>query len=266
MFEESQDEHVELEESLLSDNIQFEDINQQFESDVLPTIDNQSSLIPGIIGGLPSNEPLSNKLIQEKTNPIRLVRGKHSLTVTMSRTKHRTSLQRTNSRNSHRNLHRRFSTIACEKHTLLHARCPSNCCDRRPAKPRLKKRKSEKEKQKIENQKIDNQKIENQKIENQIDQVHEPSSVEQDINISLQSQPDSIEDSINFEGKPSFQSRRTKIKSKANSPRKYLPSACERHKGLHTRCPSNCMDRLKRDSLSEIFPEEELQPLENNFL
>jgi len=55
---------------------------------------------------------------------------------------------------------------------------------------------------------------------------------------------------------------RRKVKRNSNGGRigrKYLPQACERHKLLHARCPSNCPDRILRDSVSTQSDEEQIQ-------
>jgi hypothetical protein len=38
------------------------------------------------------------------------------------------------------------------------------------------------------------------------------------------------------------------VNNKSRTGRKYLPSACDRHKLLHAKCPANCPDRLRRDA------------------
>lgn len=57
--------------------------------------------------------------------------------------KRRSSRNQVKSRSHNRN-HRvhNNSTIACERHTILHARCPQNCPDRRPARPHPRSKKS----------------------------------------------------------------------------------------------------------------------------
>jgi len=42
--------------------------------------------------------------------------------------------------------------------------------------------------------------------------------------------------------------KKPRTSAKRTAGRKYLPSACERHKLLHAKCPANCPDRLKRDA------------------
>jgi len=74
-----------------------------------------------------------------------------------------------------------------------------------------------------------------------------------------------LEDDVEFEGQESgaykykgqspsktVQKSRGKYVGRGKVRSKYLPQACERHKLLHARCPANCPDRLKRDSLRTI--------------
>jgi len=74
-----------------------------------------------------------------------------------------------------------------------------------------------------------------------------------------------LEDDVEFEGQESgaykykgqeqsktVQKNRGKYVGRGKVRSKYLPQACDRHKLLHARCPANCPDRLKRDSLGSI--------------
>jgi len=74
-----------------------------------------------------------------------------------------------------------------------------------------------------------------------------------------------LEDDVEFEGQESgaykykgqsqsktVQKNRGKYMGRGKVRSKYLPQACDRHKLLHARCPANCPDRLKRDSLRPI--------------
>lgn len=124
-----------------------------------------------------------------------------------------------------------YATIACEYHTQLHARCPPNCPERRPARPhpRSKKAKNVEEQPKHET----------------------PRSSDSEIFPIL----DEDEDYEESDSKSGRLSASKKARSKKNSPsrnvgragRKYLPQACDRHKLLHAKCPANCPDRIARD-------------------
>jgi len=106
-------------------------------------------------------------------------------------------------------------TIACEYHNSLHARCPSNCPDRRPSKIR-----SDKVKDTVESKR------------------YKKSSDESSSGSDSDSKP-----------RDSIKKKKTSKKGlNSRVGRKYLPQACERHKLLHARCPANCPDRMARDT------------------
>jgi hypothetical protein len=117
---------------------------------------------------------------------------------------------------------RRYTnTVACARHTLLHARCPPNCNERRPAKPhpRAKKYKlDEEEEEEVEKLRLDFERKE-----------HEHKKMK-------------------LKGKRSLKKSNNSSTRPGRTGRKYLPQACERHKLLHARCPANCPDRIARDA------------------
>jgi len=127
-----------------------------------------------------------------------------------------------------RNSSRRTSaSVACEKHTALHARCPSNCPDRRPASSSRSK--------KTRDPVVDDDDPSPDFMEQE-----DEFDVEEDQLYNEQLTPKSSRRKSDASRKTSKTSRRTG--------RKYLPQACERHKLLHAKCPANCPDRLKRDA------------------
>jgi len=125
-----------------------------------------------------------------------------------------------------------FATIACEYHTQLHARCPPNCPERRPARPHPRSKKAK-------------------NVEEQPKRHETPRSSDSEISPIL----DEDEDYEESDSKSGRLSASKKARSKKNSPsrsvgrtgRKYLPQACDRHKLLHAKCPANCPDRIARD-------------------
>jgi hypothetical protein len=127
-----------------------------------------------------------------------------------------------------------FATIACEYHTQLHARCPPNCPERRPARPHPRSKKAKLVEDFEEPKKQDT-----------------PRSSDSEIPMIL----DEDEDYEESDSKSSRLSASQKARSKKNNAvrsvgrtgRKYLPQACDRHKLLHAKCPANCPDRIARD-------------------
>jgi hypothetical protein len=128
-----------------------------------------------------------------------------------------------------------FATIACEYHTQLHARCPPNCSERRPARPHPRSKKSKS----VEEDFVVPKKQDT------------PRSSDSEIPLIL----DEDEDYEESDSKSSrLSSKKSRSNKKNTSPRsvgrtgrKYLPQACDRHKLLHAKCPANCPDRIARD-------------------
>lgn len=148
-------------------------------------------------------------------------------------------------------------TVACERHTIAHMRCPPHCPERRPSSRRATTKDS----------------FGNDCDLEDYDQANlSPSSNIEDFS-PKSCDSDSIEDDDDFQVETTFlvnlnqmvteipkspriqlraltakDSKQDKKKAPRKGPRKYLPQACERHKLLHAKCPANCPDRIKRDS------------------
>jgi len=129
-----------------------------------------------------------------------------------------------------------FATIACEFHTQLHARCPPNCPERRPARPHPRSKK-----------------VKNGGDFEETKKHETPRSSDTEMPMLPFEEDEDYEES---DSKSSIRpSASKKVRSKKVSPsrsagrtgRKYLPQACDRHKLLHAKCPANCPDRLARD-------------------
>jgi len=104
-----------------------------------------------------------------------------------------------------------ITTMACEKHTALHARCPPNCVDRRTVEVINKSKKRS---------------------------LKSDDSESEDFTLSP----------ATSRKRDASRPKSTKSSSKGRTGRKYLPQACDRHKMLHAKCPANCPDRIKRDA------------------
>lgn len=126
-----------------------------------------------------------------------------------------------------------LNTIACEYHTILHARCPPNCPDRRPARPHSRTKFADPSSKAIE---------EEQMWEKESEMIQD--EVYDSMDDSL---PEDLETSHDMTESSEMKSNSSKRKGK-----KYLASACERHKLLHSRCPINCPDRVKGDRVSAV--------------
>jgi len=114
---------------------------------------------------------------------------------------------------------KRCQTIACEFHTVLHARCPANCPDRRPSRTKEIVR------------------------ETSTRVIKKPRRNDESSSSDSESESERAQDGKKYK----------KIKSRkfigSRVGRKYLPQACENHKLLHARCPANCPDRIARDAV-----------------
>jgi len=133
---------------------------------------------------------------------------------------------------------RRYTnTVACSRHTLLHARCPPNCSERRPAKPHPRSKKY----------KLDEEDFER---EEEVEQLQLSAELER---------KESSENRKIKKGKRMMKKSNSSSARPGRTGRKYLPQACERHKLLHARCPANCPDRIARDAESvrkKVSPQE----------
>jgi len=137
-------------------------------------------------------------------------------------------------------LKRRFhgtplATIACEYHTQLHARCPPNCPERRPARPHPRSKKAKMFQEFVEPKKQDT-----------------PRSSDSEILPLILDEDEDYEESDSKSSrlsasKKSRSKKNTSSRSVGRTGRKYLPQACDRHKLLHAKCPANCPDRIARD-------------------
>jgi len=160
------------------------------------------------------------------------------------------------------------STIACERHTILHARCPPNCSGRRPARPhpRSKRRdSSDQEEQSPPPQPLQQEEAVIISVPQRRSTVKEDDyfysfSSDEEFTIMPNS---SMKKASSRSSKPLPQgdtapikrinsAKTNSIRNRSNgtngrSSRKYLPSACDRHKILHARCPANCPERIARD-------------------
>jgi hypothetical protein len=127
-----------------------------------------------------------------------------------------------------------FTTIACEFHTQLHARCPPNCPERRPARPHPRSKKSKVE-EFVEPKKQDTPRSSDSEI---------PIILDEDEDYE---ESDSKSSRLSSSSKKSRSKKNTPSRSIGRTGRKYLPQACDRHKLLHAKCPANCPDRIARD-------------------
>lgn len=130
-----------------------------------------------------------------------------------------------------------FATIACEYHTQLHARCPPNCPERRPARPHPRSKKSQ---------------LVEEEYEDQPKKQDTPRSSDSEIPLILDEDEDYEESDSKFSRLSSSKKSRSNKKNPSSrsvgrTGRKYLPQACDRHKLLHAKCPANCPDRIARD-------------------
>lgn len=134
-----------------------------------------------------------------------------------------------------------FATIACEYHTQLHARCPPNCPERRPARPHPRSKKA----------KLVPEDYEEPIHETPLKKPETPRHSDSEILMILDEDEDYEEsDSKSSRLSSSKKSRSKKAnasRSVGRTGRKYLPQACDRHKLLHAKCPANCPDRIARD-------------------
>jgi hypothetical protein len=130
-----------------------------------------------------------------------------------------------------------FATIACEYHTQLHARCPPNCPERRPARPhpRSKKAKVVEEDFVVEQKKQDTLRSSDSEM---------PLFLDEDEDYE---ESDSKSSHLSSSKKSRSNKKNPSSRSAGRTGRKYLPQACDRHKLLHAKCPANCPDRLARD-------------------
>jgi len=132
-----------------------------------------------------------------------------------------------------------FATIACEYHTQLHARCPPNCSERRPARPhpRSKKAKVVEEDFFVEPKKQETFRSSDSEM---------PIYLEEDEDYE-ESDSKSSRLPSSKKSRPNKKNNSSSSRSAGRTGRKYLPQACDRHKLLHAKCPANCPDRLARD-------------------
>jgi len=148
------------------------------------------------------------------------------------------------------------TTVACERHTSLHARCPPHCADRRPVGARPKK---SPEMEAFDNliglmraedmspsyEDWDQSLSESDRvwISTYADQLPKSARIQQK---KLQAS-----ETISVAAVPAELKKSPKVqRANPKGGRKYLPQACERHKMLHAKCPANCPDRLRRDATS----------------
>jgi hypothetical protein len=116
-----------------------------------------------------------------------------------------------------------LTSLACDKHTSLHARCPPNCPERRTVEIPVSKGK---------------------RNSNYFDDVSNYELAEDAVQNDLYKDSDFVPSRrVKQQPKP-----KAKSSSKGRSGRKYLPQACDRHKLLHAKCPANCPDRIARDA------------------
>jgi len=151
------------------------------------------------------------------------------------------------------------STVACSRHTDLHARCPPNCSDRRPAKPHPRSKKTKQELasvQQLPYQNYGSSPLQSPQQPQQLPEIQQrkprkhPVLQQDEIDLLPTQLQKQISKRNNIrKGSPSTMRKANSSTSRnGRTGRKYLPQACDRHKVLHARCPANCPDRLKRDA------------------
>jgi hypothetical protein len=129
-----------------------------------------------------------------------------------------------------------FATIACEYHTQLHARCPPNCTERRPARPHPRSKKAKVvEEDFVEPKKQDTIRSSDSEMPLYLDEDED------------YEESDSKSSRLSSSKKSRSNKKNPSSRSVGRTGRKYLPQACDRHKLLHAKCPANCPDRLSRD-------------------
>jgi len=156
------------------------------------------------------------------------------------------------------------ATIACERHTTMHARCPPNCPDRRPSGASRAKKSRESDDSDYEsisdlspvNSNNENfEEFEDNKEDNffQSEMSLNPfARFNDELPKSTRIQMKALSSELKLD--TNTNNTNTNIQKKSpktprnKGARKYLPQACERHKLLHAKCPANCPDRMRRDS------------------